>query len=944
MKKITGIILFFLMCIVTSSAQVSRMEVAYQKLLERYELRDKNLQKDLKSYLRLYPYTTYQDEIHFMSGVMLAERGYQKKALKELEHVDYKSLARPHQVEYQFYRGYCYLTQEDYQRAAIYFGNLKKKSSKYGLRPNYYYAYCQYKLGNYDKALPAMLELEHVDEFKATIPYYIVQLYYYEHNYPEVERRALELLSAEPEGEHSGELHRILGEIECQRENFPEAIRHLKIYEQLFTAQNRELIRNDIYLLGMASYRLAEYTDAVRYLKKVSAANDSIYASTCLQLGNAYIKLGQIEQAKLSYLAAVQLNLSPSVREEAMYNYTLASYQSSTALGESVTAFTEFLKQYPDSKYENNVLELMSEALRQSKNYKAALSALDSIPHPDAKLMDTKQYLRYQLGTDAFVQGKMTEADAWLTAVIDETKYGAVYRREAYYWRAETQYRMGHYDECRLDLDRFFRIPNVNQSDNYAAALYLSAYAYFNRSDYNDAARMFREYVGLIRPTDRTYADALNRLGDCEFNARRFETAIQYYDRVSQLAVQGSDYAIFQRSYALGLMRRYSDKVSGMQELLRRYPRSDYADNGLYEIARAELERDDVAAAIAAYERLLDQYPKSVLARKASVERAMLYRNLRQNDNAIAAYRQTIERYPGTQEAYTALEGLEAVSIEENKVGEYVAYTKNLDKLNMSVSLKEDSLRYTATYYAATRAYDSQDYDRALREYAALCDITGNPYMEEAVMRVAELSYDKRDYQTALQYFYRMQSNASTHELTNVAQLGILRCCYYLGRHQETIEVASRILADELMSENMKEEALYNRAKAYVATAQYGMAVVDLDKISGEVRTAQGAEAKYLTAECYFNLGAVDKAEEVVMGFLHMETQQQYWLAKALILLSDINLSRGDDFQARQYLIALQNNYVGSDDIASIIADKMQVLDSLGEKKNDSATQSEEEE
>ena len=105
--------------------------------------------------------------------------------------------------------------------------------------------------------------------------------------------------------------------------------------------------------------------------------------------------------------------------------------------------------------------------------------------------------------------------------------------------------------------------------------------------------------------------------------------------------------------------------------------------------------------------------------------------------------------------------------------------------------------------------------------------------------------------------------------------------------------------------------------------------------MSVEVRTASGAEAKYLTAECHYNLGAIDKAEEEVMAFLQMETQQQYWLAKALILLSDINLSRGEDFQARQYLITLQNNYRGQDDILSIVADKIRLLDSLQQPKQE---------
>jgi len=67
-----------------------------------------------------------------------------------------------------------------------------------------------------------------------------------------------------------------------------------------------------------------------------------------------------------------------------------------------------------------------------------------------------------------------------------------------------------------------------------------------------------------------------------------------------------------------------------------------------------------------------------------------------------------------------------------------------------------------------------------------------------------------------------------------------------------------------------------------------------------------------------------------VMEFTQMNTQQQYWLARALILLSDINRSRGEYFQARQYLLVLQQNYtVRTDDIHSLIEARLAALDQL---------------
>ena len=101
-----------------------------------------------------------------------------------------------------------------------------------------------------------------------------------------------------------------------------------------------------------------------------------------------------------------------------------------------------------------------------------------------------------------------------------------------------------------------------------------------------------------------------------------------------------------------------------------------------------------------------------------------------------------------------------------------------------------------------------------------------------------------------------------------------------------------------------------------------------MNELRTQVQTAMGAETKYLTAECYYHLEELDNAENEIISFTQQKTQQQYWLAKALILLSDIYLPRGDEFQAQQYLLSLQNNYKRTnDDILSIVEEKLKAME-----------------
>lgn len=936
-------------------------EEDFNAVQQAFQERLKTTPNALKNHLTTFPYTPYSDEIYLMEGVLYTEKGKYKQATKVFNKITAKNLSRETQPMLYFYAGYALIQQKQYEKALSLFLRLKNQKSTYAPHARYYAGYCYYCMQDFPQAMAEFLSVEHLGVYKKIAPYYIVQIYYAQHQYDKVYDRAEELLRTYPDNANNDELHRMLGEMYYQDSLYVEAIQHLETYRTKRYEQKKDILRNDIYLLGMANYYTRNYQAAIDNLKLVKQIEDSISENTCLHLGHSYLRLDDLEKAKLSYAAAMRFKINDRLREEAMYNYVQITYLQGSALGENITAFNDFLREYPNTQYANKVYALMGDMYMTSKNYKSALEALSEIKNPNEELKNTMQYLRYQMGIDAFLQNKMQDAVTWMSEVIENANGTSDYKTEAYYVRAESHYRLHQYDACLTDLKQYNAQPNINKSSNQQAALYLKGYAYFNQQQLTDAQIVFNNYIAQTDTTNVTYADVLNRLGDCSFNSRHFEDAIKLYEQVVSHKGAGADYALFQKGYALGLLHRYDEKIQAMLQINNLYPRSDYADDALYETARAQLQLEKSDDAILTYTKLLKQYPNSNKAAKSALELGMAYRTLKQYDNATQAFKQTIERYAGSEEAYAALEGLEQVYVENNQIGDYLAYTKTLNKMNMQAATSEDSLVYvtaelqymmgnyeqaaaglttyltsycpggrycmTAQYYAANSYYRLKQYDAAIDQYSALAEISGSPYMEEACMRVAELSYDKKEYHTALYYFQRMKEVASSSAMRTTAQLGILRCSFYTDNIAATIKEATTLLEQENLAENIRKEALYCRAKAHIKEQQYGLAVVDLTPISKEVRTVVGAEAKYELANCYFLLGAIDMAEQEVMSFMQMQTTQQYWLAKSMILLADINLQRNDSFQAKQYLLALQANYKQTDDIQSIVAEKLRALE-----------------
>jgi len=238
----------------------------------------------------------------------------------------------------------------------------------------------------------------------------------------------------------------------------------------------------------------------------------------------------------------------------------------------------------------------------------------------------------------------------------------------------------------------------------------------------------------------------------------------------------------------------------------------------------------------------------------------------------------------------------------------------------------------TAQYYLADSYYRTKDKVNALKAYQALLDIKGNQYSEEAAIRCAEITYDQKEYALALTYFKLLQTSGQTTENKNIGRLGVLRCSNFLNDYQTTITIVNEIMGEPHSTTDLKQEALYNRAKAYLALNKYDEAAADLKVLAAETRTANGAEAKYLLANLYFVQGKYAEAEAEVMNFAKKNTPHQFWLARSFVLLSDVYMKQNNDFQAKQYLISLQKNYTVADEIQTMITDRLTAI-SLREKE-----------
>lgn len=924
----------------------------------------------LHGYLELYPDSRHADEVCFRIGSVHFGRGEYEKAIYWLEESDINVLPVEEQETHTFRLAYSLLQTGERSRAKPLFERIRQIGTQYKDASAYYVAYIDYADGQYNKALAEFGELSSRPDYKEQSAYYITQILFIQNKYRQAAESGEKLLADYPRSANNTEIYRILGN------SYYHLGQEEKAYQMLsrYVESAESPLRGDLYLLGVCSYNQGRFEKAIRNFGKTVNMDDALTQNAYLYLGQAYLKTNDKNNARMAFEAAATARYDEQIREAALYNYALIIHETGfTGFGESVTIFEDFLNDFPNSRYSDKVNDYLVEVYLTTKNYDAALASIEKIKQPSPKILEAKQNILFQLGTQAFANVRMDDAIAFFTQSIQMGNYDRDARNDSYFWRGESYYRKGDYHRAISDF-RSFLSNSSGRTDTYALAHYNLGYCYFKQQDYNNALGRFQEYVAVAENRNSaSVADAYNRIGDCLFRNRQFAAAEESYSKAAQLFPSAGDYSVYQKGFVLGLQKDYKGKINEMDRLIRDFPESQYIDDAMFEKGRSYVLLGNNAAAAQSFEELLQRYPQSSLARRAGVQLGLIYFNDNNLSKSAAAYKQVISQYPGTEEARVALQDLKSVYVEMNDINAYANYVNSLGgSVHLEIT-EQDSLTYiaaeklfmrgdnagaqrsmqnylaqypdgafssNANFYLGSIAFSEGDFDAARRYFDVVIGRKDMKFMEEALARKSEIEYNRQDYDSALKTFQQLAQVAENADNKQAAHLGMMRCALRTGDERTALESANELLKNQKLSPEISAEARYVRAKAYINSGNENDATADLRVLSADTRTAHGAEAKYLLAQICHDRGEDEEAEKVLDDFAKNGTPHQYWLARGFILYADIYIGKGDDVQARVYLNSLKNNYKADDDIAAMIEDR---LARINKKDNNGKTVSNEE-
>ena len=891
-----------------------------------------------------------------------------KKAVSFFSMLNTNSLTRDERSEVLFKMGYAFFVKKKFSKAKANFQKIKEVQNQYFYPSNYYYGMVAFFEGNYQQAIKSFERVKKSKKYANHIPYYITQIYFAEGQYDKVINYGAPL-TKKKSIRNLKEIHQLVGQAFFEKKEYKNALPYLEYYGE----RSNKMRVEDFYQLGFVQYKTGNFAKAVKNFEELSKVDSPLGQNALYNLGDCYIRVGKKNSARNAFAAASRMNYDSQVQEESLYNYAKLSYELKYD-GEAVTALQKIK---PTSPYHTEAQTIMSAIFLNTRDYERAMRIIEQLPNKTPELRKTYQKVAYNRGLQLYRDDRSVQAVKFFKKSL-EVPVDQRTKALAIYWLGEIAHNQNNYDASIAQLSQFLNLSRGMKLPDEASihmANYTQGYNYLKKKKYKQALGYFQGAVGGIKQNEmfisnnyvkqKVLGDATLRAGDCLFKGNEYNQAIRFYNEAINNKYSGYVYAYYQKAIIEGLRGNTVEKILALERIATSYSNSEYADDALFELGSTYQEMGQLNKAKNPLKQLINNYKnKSELVNATLIKLGLITYNQGSYQTAIDYYKQVFSNNPTPKEAQGALAALEEIYIEDlGKPNDYFAF---LESINYDVNSEE---KESISFKSAETQFENGNYDRAISGYKrylrsypngrnsltahyhlgesyavqknyrdALTAYEGvvtrgqSKYYAKALNKAALIAYnDAKDFNKSYEYYSKLEKVATTEEMKFDAQLGALRSAYRSNRPNEINAMARKVVNNPRASDYQKATANFYIGKFAMDKKNYDEALSAFNQVTRLSDDEQTAEARYNIAYIYYLRRDLEIAKQLCINANKESSNYQYWVAKSVILLSDILAEQGDLFNARAALEGLVENYKEDQELINIAKQKLAKLNTQTE-------------
>ena len=423
-----------------------------------------------------------------------------------------------------------------------------------------------------------------------------------------------------------------------------------------------------------------------------------------------------------------------------------------------------------------------------------------------------------------------------------------------------------------------------------------------------------------------------------------YENAANLYQEVATGNYDVNDiYASYMGAIAFGLISEDMKKIDMLKGITVNKPDSPLYPKAMYELGRAYVQVEDDNKAVSCFNKLIENPSDSIYFSKSLLELGMINSNKGDYDAALDYFSRIVEGMPLSEDAQSALAGIESIYQIKNKPQEYLEY---LDRIGMS-SVKSADEKEMMLFNSAEQIFLSGNYQEALSSlnsfiekypdggktaqayfylgetlkkigkpelaadaYLKVMQIGDGSFRELSTLYYARICYNLEKYNNSIDAYKTLSEIAKLENNKYEAVLGQMRAYFHNGDFTDAAIKANAILSSEKGASENKTEATYILAKSYLSLGKRTDALPLLRQLSKDNYSPEGAESAYLLILDAYDEGDFESVENMVYDLSDSKTSQTYWLAKSFIVLGDSFAEREDWEQALATFNSIKEGYV----------------------------------
>lgn len=913
------------------------------------------------NYLRAYPSGELGRELRLDKAYELFSKGDYAAALNEFIEIPAEKIGDKRLAEYSFKKGYCHYKTGDEASALYEFSNVSHMPvCDYSAPAWYCIGYIRYCNAEFENAQSWFTMAAADERFAPIAEYYCVLCLYERNEYEAVIERGTKLYDGNVPEDRKAHLARLISESYLIRGDKEQARNY---FENANDGSQKS--RADYFYAGSLMFATGDWKAAVDNYSQMPEKTDSLGQIAWYNSALSYINMKNKVSALGSFKEASALDYDHVMTEDAMFNYAKLAFD----LNGDTSVFSEYMKRFSDTVRGEKIYSYMALTALSNKDYQAAIDSYDKIESLEGENRRNYVKANYLRGAELLGGGSYRKAAQCLAAVSYYSEKNETVSQLAAFALAEAKYRDAQYADAAAKFTELYNTSALYGQPQGDAVPYCIAYAYLKNGEYDKSIHWFDVYCAETNP--KYMRDAMLRKADCLMAQKKYAEAAVAYQTVWEKKNDVNDiYPYYRSALAYGLIKatgkkaktNKAKKIELLDKVMSADPTSPYYADAMFELGKTYLESKQTSKAKQCFLKTAESNPASTYAAKAYLELGTAYRSEGNTASALSYYERVVEQMPSTDFCDDALMAIESIYQSVNQPDRYFAY---LDKIGRGAT-KSDDERCQMSFAAAEQLYFSGDYraasesfktfakdwpsseeatasvwyigecyrnsgDKVLAcdSYKAVIDKGRGAYYEKALRQYADLSYSLEDYVSAETAYDSLCAAASNSASLSLARTGKMRSAFMAKHYQEAERAASVVVDDPNAIASEAVEARMIKARSLLAMSRREDAFKCFEELSAYPKTKEGAEATYLIIQDLFDKGDFQAVQDKVYAFSDSGTSQQFWLAKAFIVLGDAFAEQGKLKQAKATFQSIADGYDSSEEINSEVKVRLDKLNSL---------------